>query len=311
MLHQMTSLFNSGFYFPGYNWTSILLAIAIGISFGAVWLFLYHPPLLKNTWLWNVAVISAILTWTSVAFIQTPLQSWTKQLLVNWWNPRLISTSNFILLSSIPILLIAGIVQEAAILAPVFFFRQRSKRDFTPQSGLIAGATAGAGFGIFEAIWKLNLMLPDIGFLSSLTNKTLHYLAVSGFSYMKYSLLGSIPIMGVFGGFYSIVFHISSAALMGYGLAKRRGWQYFLLAAFLNGLVNFGAFLWYLPRITMIEGIIWVMVPVILVTGVMLWLRWHKPKVKPAVSISSALHLTLFRKHLSDNDKNILESMGG
>ena len=38
MLHLMTGFFNAGFYFPGYNGTSILLAIAIGIVFGGIWL---------------------------------------------------------------------------------------------------------------------------------------------------------------------------------------------------------------------------------------------------------------------------------
>jgi len=284
MLHLMTSFFNAGFYFPGYNWTSILLAIAIGIGFGRLWLFLYRPPVLKNTGLWFVFIAGALLTWAAMSFIQLPLQSWLKNALVHWWNPQTLSTARFILLSYIPIVLIAGIVQEAAKIAPVFFFRQRSKSDFTPQFGLIAGAVAGAGFGIFEAVWKLNLILPDIGFLSSLTNSILHSLHAAGFNYMKYSLLGSIPIMGTFGSFYSIVFHIAASALVGYGLAKHRGWQFYLLAVLLNALINFGAFLAYLPRISMTEGIIWVSVPLVLVTVFALWLRWHKPRVKPAVS---------------------------
>jgi hypothetical protein len=49
MLHLMTSFFNAGFYFPGYNWTSILLAIAIGVVFGGIWLFLYRPPNVEKT----------------------------------------------------------------------------------------------------------------------------------------------------------------------------------------------------------------------------------------------------------------------
>jgi RsiW-degrading membrane proteinase PrsW (M82 family) len=180
--------------------------------------------------------------------------------------------------------LIAGIVQEAAKIAPVFFFRQRRKNDFTPQLGLIAGAVAGAGFGIFEAVWKLNLILPDIGFASSLSNSTLRVLTADGFNYLKYILLGFSPLMGTFGSFYSIVFHIAASALVGYGLAKHRGWQFYLLAVLLNALINFGAFLAYYPRISMTEGIIWVFVPLILVTVFALWLRWHKPRVKPAVS---------------------------
>ena len=284
MLHLMTSFFSAGFYFPGYNWTSILLAIAIGVVFGGIWLFLYRPPMLKPNGLWFVFIVGAFLTWTAVSFIQLPLQVWTKDALVHRWNPQTLSTARFILLSYIPIVLIAGIMQEAAKIAPVIFFRQRSKNDFTPQFGLIAGAVAGAGFGIFEAIWKLNLILPDIGFASSLSNTTLRVLSAAGFSYRNYSLLGFSPLTGTFGSFYSIVFHIAATALVGYGLAKHRGWQFYLLAVLLNALINFGAFLAYLPRISMTDGIIWVSVPLVLVTVFALWLRWHEPRAKPAVS---------------------------
>jgi hypothetical protein len=280
MLHLMTSFFNAGFYFPGYNWTSILLAIAIGIVFGGIWLLLYRPPLFKTSRLWYVFFVSAILTWAAVSFIQLPLQVWTKDALVHWWNPQTLSTAKFILLSYIPIVLIAGIVQEAAKIAPVFFFRQRNKNDFTPQLGLIAGAVAGAGFGIFEAIWKLNLILPDIGFYTSYSTA----LSSAGFKSLQIMLLGLSPIMGIFGSIYSVIFHIAASALVGYGLAKHRGWQFFLLAVFLNALINYGAFLAYFPRISMTEGIIWVSVPVVLVTVFALWLRWHKPRGKPAVS---------------------------
>ena len=280
MLHQMTSFFNAGFYFPGYSWTSILLAIAIGIVFGGIWLFLYRPPLFKTTRLWYVVFISAILTWATVSFIQLPLQVWMKDAMVHWWNPQTLSTAKFLLLSYIPIVLIAGIVQEAAKIAPVFFFRQRSKNDFTPQFGLIAGAVAGAGFGIFEAIWKLNLILPAIGIFNSYST----VLSSVGFKSLQIILLGFTPIMGIFGGFYSVVFHIAASALVGYGLAKRQVWQFYLLAVFLNAFINYGAFLAYLPRITVIEGIIWVSVPLVLVTIFTLWLRWHKPRVKSLVS---------------------------
>jgi RsiW-degrading membrane proteinase PrsW (M82 family) len=276
----MTGFFNAGFYFPGYNWTSILLAIAIGIVFGGIWLFLYRPPLLKNTGLWLVFIAAAFLTWAAVSFIQLPLQVWTKDALVHWWNPQSLSTAKFILLSYIPIVLIAGIVQETAKIAPVFFFRQRNKTDFTPQFGLIAGAVAGAGFGILEAIWKLNQILPAIGIFNSISTA----IASAGFKSSQIILFGFTPIMGTFGSFYSVVFHIAASALVGYGLAKHRGWQFYLAAVLLNALINFGAFLVYIPRISMTEGIIWVSLPLILVTVLALWLRWHKPRAKPAVS---------------------------
>jgi len=181
--------------------------------------------MLKPNGLWFVFIVGAFLTWTAVSFIQLPLQVWTKDALVHRWNPQTLSTARFILLSYIPIVLIAGIMQEAAKIAPVNpFFRQRSKNDFTPQFGLIAGAVAGAGFGIFEAIWKLNLILPDIGFASSLSNTTLRVLSAAVLV-IGIIVAGFSPLTGTFGSFYSIVFHIAATALVGYGLAKHRGWQ--------------------------------------------------------------------------------------
>jgi len=61
MLSQMTSFFNSAFYFAGYQ-----LEIDNGCNrnsalfFGAVWLAFYLPPLFKKPMLWVVAVVSAI-----------------------------------------------------------------------------------------------------------------------------------------------------------------------------------------------------------------------------------------------------------
>ena len=134
MLHLMTSFFNAGFYFPGYNWTSILLAIAIGVVFGGIWLFLYHPPVLKNNGLWLVFIAAAFLTWAAVSFIQLPLQVWTKDAMVHRWNPQTLSTARFILLSYIPIVLIAGIVQEAAKIAPYSFSGSAIKMILRPNS---------------------------------------------------------------------------------------------------------------------------------------------------------------------------------
>jgi len=43
MLQEMTSFFNSAFYFAGTNWKSIMVAIALGLVFGAVWRCFLSP----------------------------------------------------------------------------------------------------------------------------------------------------------------------------------------------------------------------------------------------------------------------------
>jgi len=71
--------------------------------------------------------------------------------------------TQWLLLAGIPQILLSGLVQEASKLAPVLFYWWRNKKSFTPQFGLIAGAVSGAGFGVFEAIWVHNQILPPAG----------------------------------------------------------------------------------------------------------------------------------------------------
>jgi RsiW-degrading membrane proteinase PrsW (M82 family) len=242
MLQEMVQLFNSAFSFPGHSLTSVLAAIVLGIVLGAIWLALYRPPLFKKPWLWVVAIASAIITWTACAFVQHPLVIWTKQAGDSLWNPDKLQYIHLVLLVGIPLTLITGIVQEAAKLVPVYFYWWRSKKSFTPLFGLITGAVSGAGFGIFEAIWKINN----------------HEIILSGL--------------------VSVIGHTSLTALVGYGLAKRRGWLFYLIAAFLHGLANYAIVLKQNNRLTLTQETIWAVVVLVLIGAVSLWLRWHKTK---------------------------------
>ena len=88
MLEQMIRFFTSAFHFPGLSPVLILVATAIGIVFGAIWLTPYWPSMINRPALWFVGVVSAFLTWTAIAFIQIPLQSWTGQALLHFWDQR-------------------------------------------------------------------------------------------------------------------------------------------------------------------------------------------------------------------------------
>ena len=79
LLDQMITFFLSAFQFPGLDWKLILIAVALGLVFGLVWLLGYWPSLKRSRSLIIVGVISAFLTWTAIAFIQIPLQSWSGQ----------------------------------------------------------------------------------------------------------------------------------------------------------------------------------------------------------------------------------------
>ena len=132
MLEQMTSFFTSAFYFQGTNWKMVLLAIVLGLVFGAIWLTFYRPPLFKKAQLWVVAVVSAVLTWTAIAFVQGPLQSWYGQALNHFWNQTTIG--GWMLLAGIPLVLLSGLVQEAFKLAPVLVYCGIAGKGLLPNS---------------------------------------------------------------------------------------------------------------------------------------------------------------------------------
>jgi len=94
--------------------------------------------------------VSAILTWSAVAFAQIPLQYWTGQALVHFWS---VATLNkWIIPGAIPQILLSGIVQEAAKWRRSIFPGGGRGRSFYSQFGLLVGAASGAGFGIFERL---------------------------------------------------------------------------------------------------------------------------------------------------------------
>ena len=94
----------------------ILLAVVVGLIFGAIWLTLYRPPLFRQTQLWVVATVSAILTWTAIAFVQGPLQSWYSQALNHFWDQTTIG--QWMLLAGIPLVLLSGLVQDSIQTGP-------------------------------------------------------------------------------------------------------------------------------------------------------------------------------------------------
>jgi len=202
--------------------------------------------------------VSAILTWTAIAFIQIPLQSWIGQALSYFWGQFTIL--RWLLLSGIPSILLSGLVQEGAKLVPVVFYWLRNNRNFTPKFGLIAGAVSGAGFGVFEAIWVHNTIF------------------ASDWTWSAIETSSFLALLGFWERFFSAAFHIAVSAIAGYGLAKQQGWQFYLIASLLHGATNYSVILLQKGLLTSIQVEIYIAVLAITITSVALWLRWRKPR---------------------------------
>jgi len=256
MLEQMVAFFISGFYYPGILWNQVLLGIGLGIVFGAIWFTAYWTPILKKPWVWAVLAGSAFLSWTAVAFIQIPLQVWSGQALNYFWSQEILM--RWVLLSGIPAILLSGLVQEGSKLVPVVAYWWRKGRSIDPKLGLVIGAVAGLGLGVFEAVWVHNTIF------------------ASGWSWEAVQTGGVVALAGFWERFFAVAFHIAASALAGYGLAKGWGWQFYLLASFLHGFLNYSVVLLSSGVLTIVQLEIFAAVWAVLVTGGVLWLRWRK-----------------------------------
>jgi RsiW-degrading membrane proteinase PrsW (M82 family) len=261
MIDYMVSFFKSFFQNPS------ALGIGLAIAFGAVWLVGYRPPLFKKPWLWAVLASSAFLTLAAACFIQFPLQTWTGQALGHFWSQEVLA--RWILLAAIPQLLLSGLVQEGAKLVPVVVYWWRSGKNIDPKLGLAIGAVAGAGFAIFEGQWAHNLIF------------------ASGWTWTAVQAGGFMALLGFWERFFTVAGHIAFSALAGYGLAKGWGWQFYLIAAVLHGLLNYSIVLLQAGLFTVLHADIYIAVIAVLVTAWALWLRWRKGGAIADSAISS------------------------
>jgi len=256
MIDYAVAFFKSFFQNPGASGTYLAIAIGLAIAFGAVWLAGYRPPLFKKPWLWAVLVGSAFLALAAASFIQIPLQTWAGQALGHFWSQEVLM--RWILLAGIPQILLSGLVQEGAKLVPVVAYWHRSGKNIDPKLGLAIGAVAGAGFGIFEAQWAHNLIF------------------ASGWTWAAVQAGGFWALAGFWERFFTVAAHTAFSALAGYGLARGWGWQFYLIASVLHGLLNYSVVLLQAGLLTTVHVEIYVAVLAVLVTAWALWLRWRK-----------------------------------
>jgi RsiW-degrading membrane proteinase PrsW (M82 family) len=258
MWAQMQSFLESWFIYPGVEWKLILISIGLALAFGAIWLVWHSPPLFRQHWFWAVAVCSAFLTVLAIVFVYWPLQHYISQAMSHFWNA--LTLNDWLLLSGLPFVLLSALVQEGAKMLPVVAWWWRSGRNIDPKLGLAIGAIAGAGFGIFEGFWTHASVLG------------------SGWTFDAITDYGFIGISPFWERFFVIGFHIAVSSLAGYGLAKGRGWQFYLIAAGLHSILNYAAILYQKGYLSVTQVEIYVAAVAVLVTLAVMLLRWRKEK---------------------------------
>ena len=264
---MMKGFLESWFNYPGLAWYLILVSIGLAVVFGVIWLLGHQPPLVKKPGLWLVAIFSAFLTILAMTFVQIPLQYYYGQAIESTLSQNTIA--DLLLLVGIPTVLISGLVQEGAKMIPMVFWWWRSGKKLDPKTGLIIGALAGAGFGIFEAVWVHNQV-----FMVGWT-----------WEYVNYG--GIEALIPFWERFWSVASHIAVSAIAGYGLAKGKGFQFYLVASVLHSIVNYLTILYAKGVITtnQLEVILAAFAALIMLAA--LWLRWRKDKEAPATPVEA------------------------
>ncbi len=263
----MISFLKSWFNYPGVEWGYMLAGIGLAILFGAFWLLGLQPSVIKKPWLWAVVLFSAFFTLLAVTFVQIPLQYYIGTAIENTWDMQTIF--DWLMLAGIPTILVSGLVQEGAKMVPVVFWWQQCGRIIRPRDGLIIGAMAGVGFGVFEAIWVHNQVF------------------MYGWTWNSISVDWVNALIPFWDRFWVIAFHISAAALAGYGLAKGWGWQFYLLVSVLHGVINYGAIIYQTGLLTENQLEIYAAVIAALVFLAVMWLRWSKTKEEPDLPVEA------------------------
>jgi RsiW-degrading membrane proteinase PrsW (M82 family) len=239
-------------YFMSFFQNPTAWGVGLAVGFGAVWLACYWPPLAKRPWLWAVLAGSAFLTLAAISFVQISLQTWYGDL----WSQSV--AARWVLLLAIPSVLISGLVQEGAKMVPVVVYWHRKSKSIDPKLGLIIGAVAGAGFGIFEAQWVLNAVFAQ------------------GVTWTAIQAGGFMALLPFWERFFAVAAHIAFSALVGYGLAKGWGWQFYLIASALHAVLNYSAVLYRTGHLGPVYTEICIAAVAAAVAAWALWLRWRR-----------------------------------
>jgi RsiW-degrading membrane proteinase PrsW (M82 family) len=264
MLEAIVGYFISCFsFFMSYFSSLTVLGIFLAIIFGAIWIACFWPSLIKQPWHWAIIIGGALITLLAISLIQRPLQQQLGKVI----NPADSETLvKWFLISA----LISCLVQEGAKILPVVIYWWRKKMILDPRLGLTLGAVAGAGFGILEAQMMLNLTF------------------ASGWSTDLIKMTGLEAFGPFIVNFLVIAFHTGASALAGYGLARGKGWQFYIIASLGHYFLSYSSLL-QAKVLSVIQVEIYIAVLSLAILGIALWLRWRKIEKTQQPSLKSKL----------------------
>lgn len=198
-----------------------IYGILLAALFTVLWLMLYKPPILRKPLLWAFFVSGALFTLIVLCIIQNPLSMVINQSFYNSWGEEFVQ--QWILILALPGALITGFFQEGAMVFPVAIYWWINKRTIDPKWALIIGAVAGAGWGFIEAQWLHNSILS------------------MGWSWQLVGTTGFVALAPFVETFFSIPYSAASCALISYGLAKGRGWQFYCVIALIHAVIQYSS----------------------------------------------------------------------
>ncbi len=233
-----------------------LWGIGIALVFGTFWIVLLAPRQAARPTFWVMFLLGALAFVPAIAWVQSPLQTLLGQGLTRLWTMEQLQER--VLLAVVPQILIGGLVQEGLKFIPlaIWFFAVR-RGVAGPKSSLILGAALGAGFAIVEGQWVLNTL-----FAQGFTWETLQ--------------IGWDAYLPFIERFFIMGFGVAAGGLMAWGLARRLGWQSYLVASVLHGAINYGAVLYQLGRLSVIQVEVGIAVFSTAFFCLIAFLRWRK-----------------------------------
>jgi hypothetical protein len=110
----------------------------------------------------------------------------------------------------------------------------------------------------------------------------LNQVFTSGYTWALIPQYGFDAVLPLWERFFTVAFHIGTGAITGYGLAKGKGWQFYLIASGIHTLTNYTTLFYIKQMVTAVQIEIVIAVISVIVFGVVAWLVWRQEPEKQA-----------------------------